>query len=186
VVIQKFKELIMSFKIQKPCTNQERADFIVHYNHQKGLKILETDLAIFALEADEILQEGIPVKNPEYEIQKLAEIKQLKNSENIQKAYEAEENGFIVYNDALFETSSSNISKLTSQFAMIQSGILESVQWLSKDDVQLTLTVDDIMAIGKLMAEYTGNIWNDKYLNFKKQINSAETITELESIIIKY
>lgn len=176
----------MSYTIQKPCTSQEKSNFIVQYNHNQGLEILETETAIYALENDELFQNGAPVKNSEYAAQKLAELKQEKHMENLHKAYQAEETGTVSYKGAVFETTSSNISKLTSQFAMIQAGIIESIQWLSKDDVQLNLNLDDIMALGLLIAEYTGNIWNNKYLNFKTQINEAETIVDLESINITY
>ena len=56
----------MSYKLEKPCTTQERADFIVKYNHQMGLDIAETEDAIFALEHNEIMQDNKPAINPNY------------------------------------------------------------------------------------------------------------------------
>lgn len=41
----------MSYKLEKPYTNNQKIDFIVKYNHNRGLKIEETDKAIYALEA---------------------------------------------------------------------------------------------------------------------------------------
>lgn len=55
----------MSHKLQKPYTDEERADFIVTYNHQQGLNIEETDDAIFALEPWEKLVDGEVVDNTE-------------------------------------------------------------------------------------------------------------------------
>ena len=40
----------MSYKLEKPLSIEERANFIVEYNHNQGLRIEETDLAIYALE----------------------------------------------------------------------------------------------------------------------------------------
>lgn len=40
----------MSYKLEKPLSIQERADFIVEYNHNQGLLIEETDKAMYALE----------------------------------------------------------------------------------------------------------------------------------------
>lgn len=57
----------MSYKLDKPYTYKHQLDFIVNYNHNKGMIIKETDDAIYALEADEIMQDGVPVKNPNYE-----------------------------------------------------------------------------------------------------------------------
>ncbi len=57
----------MSYKLEKPYTDIQRADFVVEYNHRQGLKIETYDGNLYALEPDEILQEGIVVKNPDYE-----------------------------------------------------------------------------------------------------------------------
>ena len=53
------------YKLEKPLSIQERADFIVEYNHNKGLKIEETDLAIYALEAWELLEGDEVIDNTE-------------------------------------------------------------------------------------------------------------------------
>ena len=55
----------MSYKIKKPLSIQERADFIVEYNHNKGLRIEETDLAMYALEAWELLESDEVIDNTE-------------------------------------------------------------------------------------------------------------------------
>ena len=62
-------DFIMSYKLQKPCSDKQRADFIVMYNHNLGLNIYETDSAIFALDKNEIIDEEtqLPVINPNYD-----------------------------------------------------------------------------------------------------------------------
>lgn len=55
----------MSYKIEKPLSIQERADFIVEYSHNKGLLIKETDLALYALEAWELLEGDEVINNRE-------------------------------------------------------------------------------------------------------------------------
>lgn len=55
----------MSYKLNKPCTDKQRADFIVKYNHQQGLNIKETDTALYALEAWEKLEGDEVVDNTE-------------------------------------------------------------------------------------------------------------------------
>lgn len=55
----------MSYKLEKPCTNVQRADFIVEYNHNKGLLIEETNKAIYALEAWELLEGDEVIDNTE-------------------------------------------------------------------------------------------------------------------------
>lgn len=57
----------MSYKLQNPYTNNQRADFIVEYNHNKCMKIEEIDGDLYALEPDEIVQDGEVIKNPNYQ-----------------------------------------------------------------------------------------------------------------------
>ena len=126
------------------------------------------------------------VLNENFETEKMAELKQNKLNEALKKAYEAEETGTVLYKDAVFETNSKNISKLTAMLSMIDAGIIESVQWLSKDDIQIELKKEDLLSIGQLIAEYTGALWNVQYLAFKERIENAETVQELNEIEIEY
>lgn len=57
----------MSYKLEKPYTDEQYADFVSEYNHNQNLLIEETDDALYALEVNEIMQNGKPVKNPNYE-----------------------------------------------------------------------------------------------------------------------
>lgn len=55
----------MSYKLEKPYTDEERANFIVEYNHNKGLTIKETSTALYALEAWEKLEGEVVIDNTE-------------------------------------------------------------------------------------------------------------------------
>lgn len=55
----------MSYKLEYPYTEQERIDFIVQYNHNQGLRIEETEFAIYALEAWELLDGDEVIDNTE-------------------------------------------------------------------------------------------------------------------------
>lgn len=57
----------MSYKLEKPCTEKEKIEFIVKYNHNQGLQIEETQQAIYALNSNEIMQQDKPIINPDYE-----------------------------------------------------------------------------------------------------------------------
>lgn len=57
----------MSYTLQKPYTENDRLNFIVGYNHNQGLQIVETERALFALEANELMQNGVPAVNPNYQ-----------------------------------------------------------------------------------------------------------------------
>lgn len=55
--------------LNKPYTDKQRMDFIVEYNHRKGLKIEETSSCLYALEDCEILENGIPAISPAYYVE---------------------------------------------------------------------------------------------------------------------
>lgn len=74
----------MSYKLEKPYTDKQRMDFIVEYNHNQGLKIEEVNNAFYALEANEIIVDGIPQIDPEYEARKLQEEQEAKSIETKQ------------------------------------------------------------------------------------------------------
>ena len=62
----------MAYKIEKPIDEITKADFIVEHNHKNGLTIVETENAIFALEKNEIMKNGEPQNNPNYDAEKIA------------------------------------------------------------------------------------------------------------------
>jgi hypothetical protein len=55
----------MSYKLEKPLSIEERANFIVDYNHNQSLRIEETELAIYALEEWEELVGDEVIDNKE-------------------------------------------------------------------------------------------------------------------------
>ena len=61
----------MSYKLEKPYTEAQRINFIVEYNHNKGLQIEETMEAMYALESNEIMQQNRPIINPNYETEQV-------------------------------------------------------------------------------------------------------------------
>ena len=65
----------MSYELKKPYSEKQKADFIVEYNHNKGLKIEETETSIFALEYNEVMKDGVPVIDLEYEAKQAEERK---------------------------------------------------------------------------------------------------------------
>lgn len=66
----------MSYKLDKPFTQQQKNEFLEKYNRDENmLRIEETDTALYALEPNEIMVDGEPVIDPEYET-KQAQIEQ--------------------------------------------------------------------------------------------------------------
>ena len=75
----------MAYKLEKPYTDLERADFIVEYNHKRGMLIEETeDGTLYALEKNEIMVNGVAEINPNYEEELSAQRENLFNREFFQ------------------------------------------------------------------------------------------------------
>ena len=77
----------MGYRLDKPYTETERAEFIVRHNHQQGLKIEETENAIFALEAwEKLVGDNIYDNTTEYEQEQEKLDRQRLNLLNLTKA----------------------------------------------------------------------------------------------------
>ena len=63
----------MSYKLEKPYTDTQYADFVVEHNHNNGRTIEETETALYALEPNEIMVDGEPQIDPDYEAKIIAE-----------------------------------------------------------------------------------------------------------------
>ena len=158
--------------IEKPCTDEERADFIVKQNHQKGYIIEETDEVIEAWgqTAEELL----------------ADRKAAKQAENTEKAKQAVENGHVVFKGAEFETNAQTVGDLTAAMLLMQASGIETYSWLSKDDQVVELTTEDFGTLGALIAEYKNTIWQEKYINYKTQIEQAQSVEAVNAIDLDY
>lgn len=56
------------YELKKPITDVQKSDFIIYYERELGLKIIETDMYLFALEANEIMgTKKIRVTVPDYD-----------------------------------------------------------------------------------------------------------------------
>lgn len=127
----------MSYEIKKPITEKQRVDFIVEYN---GLKFEDTEMFLFALEADEIMGEKeieiegetvtipYPVKNPDYPTIELAQAKTVKIAENDAARDTALYQG-VVYKNVLFDSDTDqkiNLLAIVSTMSDVNSEIVNS------------------------------------------------------------
>lgn len=131
----------MSYTLQKPYTQIQKADFIVLHNHQNGRKIEETPEALYALEVDEIMQDGEPVKNPDHAAEQASKnrnylIEQVNYPLKAKVAY----TGVIFdYNDdeLVFETNETSISMINFTAMMSQqAGLTNISNWKCRKTVE--------------------------------------------------
>ena len=76
----------MSYILEKPYTQKQRNDFIVEYNHNLALKIVENENALFALEPNEIFIDGEIIVDENYEAKVKARERELLNKLTMTKA----------------------------------------------------------------------------------------------------
>lgn len=56
----------MAYRLNKPYTEEEKLNFLVLNNDQRGLRTVETEAALFALEENEIMQDDEPIVDPQW------------------------------------------------------------------------------------------------------------------------
>ena len=115
--------------LDKPFTFEQKRDFIVTQNHNLGYEIRETETE---LQAWGYTQEEL-----------LTQAKESKLQEADSKAYIAEDNGYILYKEAQFETNTTTANNLDKkrQFCILRGE--SSAMWLSKDNKQVELFINE-------------------------------------------
>lgn len=111
----------MSYKLLKPYTQEEKNNFIVEYNHNQGLKIEETSIALYALLPNEIMVNNEPTVDTDYEAKEAQKVQ----VELVEYNYEAKAKkayGGILINDTyLFETNETSQSMITASLIGLQN-----------------------------------------------------------------
>ena len=154
--------------LSKPYTEDQRIDFIVTQNHQQGYEIRETEEALEAWGPDSADQ--------------LQNTKQAKISQNDIARDEALNAG-VTYKDVLFDSDTDQ--KVNLLAVVTTMGDEETIVWFGKDNQPLVCTKEDLINIGSLITQLHSFCWN-KNAELKAEINYAETIEEVEAIIIDY
>ena len=170
-----------------------KGDVLLSYSDKKYDKeCLETDI-ITQKELDEhpekiLIQDGVIVLNPDYPEIELQEAKEAKYTEALEgakyyidnvAAYQFDENNSI-------EATDGNIGKMTAYALAFQTGAVEVVYWTSKEDNVLTLHAEDVLNILTGLGEAQAVVWNIKFVAYKNAINEAQTVEEVNNIVIDY
>lgn len=164
--------------LNKPCKIDERIDFIEENFYNKKYVIKETDEFIQAWEntSNEKLELAKKKKYDE------ANIKAHEYIESGEALYEFEEGKHV-------EATDGNIGKFTGYALGFVTGRYQptdTVPWSTKEDENVNLTatqVDDILnGMGAVQAE----VWTVKFPAYLQMIQEAETVEEVENIVIDY
>ena len=159
--------------------NGTNAEFYI----SQGFELLEVEKS----EVDNMwyLADKCPHKSDE---QLLQEAKEAKYAEALTKAKDFIDNEAVYQIDenSSIEATDGNIGKLTAYALGFQTGAFEEVQWTTKEDNVITLTAENLLPILMGLGTIQSAVWNIEYVNYKQQIEEAETIEEVEAIEINY
>ena len=124
----------------------------------------------------------------EYKDLKLREAKEAKLNEALIGAKDYIENvaAYRFDENNSIEATDGNIGKLTAYALGVQTGQIQNVYWTSKEDNVITLNQEDLLRVLTGLGAIQSNVWNNKYINYKNQIEEAETIEDVEEIEINY
>ena len=165
-------------ELQKPYTDKQRLNFIVQQNHQKGYEIRETEEELQAWGyTDEEL---------------LATAKQNKYNEANNGAKEYLESGnalFELEEGKHIEATDGNIGKFTAFALAFVTGQLEptdTVEWNTKEDENIQLNQNQVSIILFGLGAVQTNVWTNKFPAYLQAIEQAETVEEVNAIVIDY
>lgn len=186
----------MSYKLEKPYTDAQRADFVVVHNHQNGRKIEETATALYALEAYELLEGDTVIDNTAaYEAEQLELAKEAKVQEATDKAYSFEQkDAVITVNATHFVTRAGGVyhieGNLTNNIKMSAYasalGEADVVPWNTKENVNILLNKAACAMLTALMSRMNAKLWTVDFPAYLAQIEAATTAEAVRAIEIDY
>ena len=172
----------MSYTLQKPCSDEDKDNFIMHYNWELRYTIYETKEAIYALEPNEIVQDGEIIINPNYEEELLNKAKFEKLIFNDELRDAALIQG-VTYQDILFDSDTDQKVNLLATVTTMTDE--DTIVWYGMNNDHLECTKADLFAIGQMIINLHSFCWT-KNATIKQAIEDATTIEEVEAIEIDY
>jgi hypothetical protein len=127
----------------------------------------------------------IPQPTPE---ERLAQAKKRKYQEALEKAndYLDNEAMFELEENVHIEATKENMNTMATAAIAIEKGLISVQPWTSKEDTLIELNEEECLSVSIGIGEIQSRIWNNQFLSYKTQIDSAKTIEEVEAILILY
>jgi hypothetical protein len=164
-------------ELLKPYTDEQRMDFIVEQNHNLGYEIRETETALEAWGYTEE-EQLILAKQAKYN-EANEGAKQYLNGDAL---YEFEEGKHI-------EATDGNIAKFTAYALAYITGQLQptdTVVWNTKEDETVELNQEQVVSILNGLGQVQAYVWAVKFPYYIGLIEQAETVEEVNAIVIDY
>ncbi|MCR2104980.1 DUF4376 domain-containing protein [Campylobacter upsaliensis] len=112
--------------------------------------------------------------------------KELKKREITQKRDEAI-NGGVEYKGKVFQSGEKDRNLLTSTISLfsITKAVPEGFKWIAKDNEAVSFTLQDLIALGGLMANAV-NLHTMKARELKDKVENANSAEALEKIVVEF
>ena len=161
----------------KPYTEEQRIDFIVEQNHRKGYEIRETELSLEAWGNTD--EENLAGAKQDKYIEANEGAKRYLDGDAL---YEFEEGKHI-------EATDGNIAKFTAYALAYITGQLQptdTVVWNTKEDETVELNQEQVVSILNGLGQVQAYVWAVQFPYYIGLIEQAETIEEVNAIVIDY
>lgn len=179
----------MAYTLLKPYTDIQYSNFVVEYGHRKGLRLVDTDTALYALLPSEYMDNDVPVVDPNYEAEQLQIAKENKLEEANALAKSFLNSDLALYEvttNIHIEATKENMHSFAVAAVAIEKGLMEYQEWTSKEDVKKQYTMEECLQVAMGIRQIQDSIWNDQYETYAVQIQQATTLAEVEAIKIAY
>ena len=131
------------------------------------------------------------VLNPNYDAEQLAKAKEIKYQEANLKAFEYLESGEAVFEfeeGKSIEATDGNIAKLglvLVNFILTQD-YTSTIEWNTKENENVQLNAEQLQVIVVGLQGIQAIVWTVKFPAYNTAIDEAQTVEEVESIVIDY
>lgn len=158
----------------------------------KSIGMVELDVKQSDIDGDWYLSDKCPMKT---EQEKLQQAKEIRMKEILEKAYEYEnQTGLVSFDGRISETKTQvlhtelfNQSKFFQMVIGFSQGVLTSDQlYNTKEDINVLINSEEAQAIYFALKNATEKLWTVDYLYYKKLIEQAETVEDVESVVVDY
>lgn len=145
-------------------------------------KKIEDDPIYYIIEDNEL------IVNPDYDEQKISIAKENKYNEANDKAnyFLDHEALFELYPDFHIEATQEHINTFATAANGIEREIIPYQEWTSKEDNKRQLTAEECLTVSFGIGAIQNDVWNNQYYAYKTAIDEAQTVAEVERIVINY
>lgn len=93
---------------------------------------------------------------------------------------------FELYPDFHIEATKEHISIFAIAADGIEKGIIPYQEWTSKEDNKRQLNAEECLTVSFGIGAIQGDVWNNQYCAYKTAIDEAQTVADVERIVINY